>query len=116
MDRYANVWGNPTRTSIATPSAANFTDANSRRAHTAAARTVPQASAALRVPGLPPCIREVLRLRVEHPDLTLAQLAGHAGLSKDQFAGRFRRGLAMATRKNQPQHRRGRAAGKTTRR
>lgn len=71
---------------------------NAARAQEAAGRMVAQAKAALQQQGIPPLLRKALQMRVGYPSLSLTELAGLAGLTKDTLANRIRRGLRQAER------------------
>jgi cell division protein WhiA len=73
----------------------NFDAANAGRTATAAARQQ-QALESLDPGGLPPALREMLELRLEHPDASLAELARLGGLSKSAVNHRLRRLVELA--------------------
>ncbi len=75
----------------------NFDAANAGRTATAAARQQ-RALQALDPTVLPPALREMLELRLEHPDASLAELAQMAGLSKSAVNHRLRRLVGVAAR------------------
>ena len=75
----------------------NFDAANAGRTATAAARQQ-RALEALDAGRLPPALAEMLRLRLEHPDASLAELARLGGLSKSAANHRLRRLVALARR------------------
>lgn len=72
-----------------------MTGLNRDRAAIAGQRDAAAALAVLR--AAPPALtvqgRDALRLRVDYPDASLAELARRAGCGKDTFAGRLRRAL-----------------------
>lgn len=85
--------------------------ANTRKAGRAAAATTAQITAAFAVlgpdnPAIPAALRDAGRLRLAHPELSLAALAQLAQppLTKDTLHGRIRRLLALADR-HHPHHR-----------
>jgi DNA-binding transcriptional regulator WhiA len=77
--------------------------ANERRAENACARTVPAALEAIDVIGRQEAsptgqqYLEVLFLRVDHPTLTLTQLAESMGISKAAYSSLLRRALLKGT-------------------
>ena len=73
----------------------NFDAANAGRTATAAARQQ-RAFEVLDPEHLPPALREMLELRLEHPDASLAELARLGGLSKSAANHRLRRLVEMA--------------------
>jgi DNA-binding protein WhiA len=73
----------------------NFDAANAGRTATAAARQQ-RALAALDPRGLPPALREMRELRLEHPDASLTELARLGGLSKSAVNHRLRRLVGLA--------------------
>jgi DNA-binding protein WhiA len=73
----------------------NFDAANASRTATAAARQQ-QALETLDPGKLPPALREMLELRIEHPDASLAELAHLGGLSKSAANHRLRRLVSLA--------------------
>ena len=73
----------------------NFDAANAERTANAAARQQ-KALEALDPGVLPPALREMLELRLEHPDASLAELARIADLSKSAVNHRLRRLLAIS--------------------
>lgn len=79
-----------------------FAARNRQSALAAAQKTAADARRALRTPAIPKHLRHALRLRAENPTLSLPDLAGLAGLTKDQMVGRIRRGLAFADRPRSP--------------
>ena len=68
----------------------NFDAANAGRTATAAARQQ-RALQALDPAKLPPALRDMLELRLEHPDASLAELAQMGGISKSAANHRLRR-------------------------
>jgi len=79
--------------------ATNFDAANAGRTATAAARQQ-RALQAIDPAGLPPALREMLELRLENPDASLAELAQMGGLSKSAVNHRLRRLVGVAARPN----------------
>ena len=75
--------------------ATNFDAANARRTANAAARQQ-RALAALNPEKLPPALREMLELRLEHPDASLAELALLGGIGKSAANHRLRRLVELA--------------------
>ena len=75
----------------------NFDAANADRTAVAAARQG-EALENLEPEGLPPALREMLELRLEHPDASLAELARLGGLTKSAANHRLRRLLSLADR------------------
>jgi len=73
----------------------NFDAANAGRTATAAARQQ-KALATLDPRNLPPALREMLELRLEHPDASLAELARLGDLSKSAANHRLRRLVELA--------------------
>jgi DNA-binding protein WhiA len=73
----------------------NFDAANAGRTATAAARQQ-KALETLDPRGLPPALREMLELRLEHPDASLAELARLGDLSKSAANHRLRRLVELA--------------------
>jgi DNA-binding protein WhiA len=73
----------------------NFDAANAGRTATAAARQM-QALESLDTRRLPPALREMLELRLEHPDASLAELASLGDLSKSAANHRLRRLVSLA--------------------
>ncbi len=73
----------------------NFDAANAGRTAMAAARQQ-RALEALDTEHLPPALREMLDLRLEHPDASLAELARLGGLSKSAANHRLRRLVELA--------------------
>ena len=73
----------------------NFDAANAGRTAAAAAQQQ-RALEALDPERLPPALREMLELRLEHPDASLAELARLGGLSKSAANHRLRRLLGLA--------------------
>jgi cell division protein WhiA len=73
----------------------NFDAANAGRTATAAARQQ-RALESLDPRGLPPALREMLELRLEHPDASLAELARLGDLSKSAVNHRLRRLVELA--------------------
>ena len=73
----------------------NFDAANAGRTATAAARQQ-RALAALDPRGLPPALKEMRELRLEHPDASLTELARLGGLSKSAANHRLRRLVGLA--------------------
>ena len=73
----------------------NFDAANAGRTATAAARQQ-EAFEALNPDELPPALREMLELRLDHPDASLAELARLGELSKSAVNHRLRRLVALA--------------------
>lgn len=73
----------------------NFDAANAGRTATAAARQL-SALAALEAGELPQALREMLELRLEYPEYSLAELALLGGISKSAANHRLRRLLALA--------------------
>ena len=73
----------------------NFDTANAGRTATAAAHQQ-RALEALDPERLPRALREMLELRLEHPDASLAELARLGGLSKSAANHRLRRLVAVA--------------------
>jgi DNA-binding protein WhiA len=73
----------------------NFDAANAGRTATAAARQQ-QALETLDPRNLPPALREMLELRLEHPDASLVELARLGGLSKSAANHRLRRLVELA--------------------
>jgi DNA-binding protein WhiA len=73
----------------------NFDAANAGRTATAAARQQ-RALEALDPRWLPPALREMLELRLEHPDASLAELARLGDLSKSAANHRLRRLVELA--------------------
>jgi len=71
---------------------------NGERQRAAAAEASVRAQAALDSLGdrCPPPLAAAARLRIEHPDASLAELGELAGLSKDSVASSLRRLFAMA--------------------
>lgn len=76
----------------------NFDAANAGRTATAAARQQ-RALEALDPAELPPALREMLELRLEHPDASLADLARIGGLTKSAANHRLRRLLEIGGRR-----------------
>lgn len=60
------------------------------QAAAAAPAQIARARLALRGPYLVPGDREVLRLRIRHPQLTMGELGHLAGMSKAAFSAKFR--------------------------
>lgn len=82
-------------------SVAVFAAANRRRAIDAAARTIAAVQEALRLLGpdnLPAHLAEAAKLRIAHPDASLAELAAMTDLTKDMLRGHLRTLLARAER------------------
>lgn len=77
--------------------ATNFDAANAGRTANAAARQQ-RALQAIDPAGLPPALREMLELRLENPDASLAELAQMGGLSKSAVNHRLRRLVGVAAR------------------
>ena len=75
----------------------NFDAANAGRTATAAARQQ-RALEALDPAWLPPALGEMLGLRMEHPDASLAELARLGGISKSAANHRLRRLVELARR------------------
>jgi cell division protein WhiA len=75
----------------------NFDAANAGRTATAAARQQ-KAFETLDPERLPPALREMLDLRLENPDASLAELARIGGLSKSAANHRLRRLVELAAR------------------
>ena len=75
----------------------NFDAANAGRTATAAARQQ-RALEALDPARLPPALGEMLGLRMEHPDASLAELARLGGISKSAANHRLRRLVELARR------------------
>jgi DNA-binding protein WhiA len=73
----------------------NFDAANAGRTATAAARQQ-RAFETLDPEHLPRALREMLELRIEHPDASLAELARLGGLSKSAANHRLRRLVALS--------------------
>jgi cell division protein WhiA len=73
----------------------NFDAANAGRTATAAARQQ-KALQTLDPGGLSPALREMLELRLEHPDASLAELARLGDLSKSAANHRLRRLLSLS--------------------
>ncbi len=73
----------------------NFDAANAERTATAAARQQ-RALETLDAGTLPPALREMLELRLEHPDASLAELARLGGLSKSAANHRLRRLISLS--------------------
>lgn len=73
----------------------NFDSANAQRVAHAAARQQ-KALANLDPEGLPPALREMLDLRLEHPDASLSELARLGGISKSAANHRLRRLLVIS--------------------
>ncbi len=73
----------------------NFDAANAGRTATAAARQQ-KALESLDPKGLPPALREMLELRLEHPDASLAELARLGGTSKSAANHRLRRLVGLS--------------------
>jgi cell division protein WhiA len=73
----------------------NFDAANAGRIATAAARQQ-QVLEGLDPGRLPPALREMLELRLEHPDASLAELARLGGLSKSATNHRLRRLVSLS--------------------
>jgi cell division protein WhiA len=73
----------------------NFDAANAKRTAIAAARQQ-RALATLDPRELPPALREMLELRLEHPDASLAELARFGGLSKSAANHRLRRLVSVS--------------------
>jgi cell division protein WhiA len=73
----------------------NFDAANAGRTATAAARQQ-RALEALDPINLPPALREMLELRLEHPDASLAELARLGEISKSAANHRLRRLVELA--------------------
>jgi DNA-binding protein WhiA len=73
----------------------NFDAANAGRTATAAARQQ-RAIETLDPRNLPPALREMLELRLEHPDASLAELARLGNLSKSAANHRLRRLVELA--------------------
>jgi hypothetical protein len=82
---------------LAVPQSKHLVLPNSLRANEAGARAAAAAQDAL-ASTTNPVNRTVLRLRVAHPDRSLAVLAAMAGMTKDQYAGRLRRALERGSR------------------
>jgi len=74
----------------------NFDAANAARTAVAAA-CQQEALQSLDPEGLPKALREMLELRLEHPDVSLAELARLGGLSKSAANHRLRRLLALSS-------------------
>ncbi len=77
--------------------------ANARRAADGAAATVAATRTALdtlepRLADIPGHLVAAARLRIEHPTDSLPELAERCNLTKDAFAGRLRRLIALAGR------------------
>jgi DNA-binding protein WhiA len=73
----------------------NFDAANAGRTATAAARQ--QIALGSLDPGkLPPALREMLELRLEHPDASLAELARLGNLTKSAANHRLRRLVSLS--------------------
>ena len=83
----------------------NFDAANANRTAVAAA-SQGEALESLDPNGLPPALRAMLELRLEHPDASLAELARLGGLSKSAANHRLRRLVELA-----PKARAGAAGG-----
>jgi DNA-binding protein WhiA len=82
----------------------NFDAANAGRTATAAARQ--QKALETLDPGrLPPALREMLELRLEHPDASLAELARLGNLSKSAANHRLRRLVSLSADQRQSGHR-----------
>lgn len=77
------------------PNAMGLIEANISRVLGGAERAVPAAQAALDTGRLPNVLAAAARLRVQHPDASLRDLARMAGVSKDTFTGRMRRVVAV---------------------
>jgi len=73
----------------------NFDAANAGRTATAAARQQ-RAFQNLDTEHLPPALKEMLELRLEHPDASLAELARFGGLSKSAANHRLRRLVSVS--------------------
>jgi DNA-binding protein WhiA len=73
----------------------NFDAANAARTATAAARQQ-KALETLNPAKLPPALREMLELRLEHPDASLAELARLGDLSKSATNHRLRRLISLS--------------------
>jgi cell division protein WhiA len=73
----------------------NFDAANAKRTAIAAARQQ-RALATLDPRELPPALREMLELRLEHPDASLAELARLGDLSKSATNHRLRRLVSLS--------------------
>jgi DNA-binding protein WhiA len=73
----------------------NFDAANAGRTATAAARQQ-RAFENLDPENLPPALREMLQLRLEHPDASLAELAHLGGLTKSSANHRLRRLVSIS--------------------
>jgi hypothetical protein len=73
----------------------NFDAANAGRTAAAAARQQ-RALAQLDPEALPPALRQMLELRLEHPDASLAELAHLGDLSKSAANHRLRRLIAIS--------------------
>lgn len=72
----------------------NFDSANAGRTARAASRQQ-EALASLDPEKLPDALREMLELRLEHPDASLAELARLGGLSRSAANHRLRRLVAL---------------------
>lgn len=93
-----------------TPNAAALRAANQRRAEAAAEVTVERARRAIAVlSAAGPAQKKdlelarrqylgALRMRLQYPDATLAELGALSRLGKDRYASRLRRALACAER------------------
>ena len=77
----------------------NFDAANAGRTAAAAARQQ-RALETLDPAGLPPALGEMLELRLEHPDASLAELARLGGLSKSAANHRLRRLVAISSQQS----------------
>jgi hypothetical protein len=87
----------PARRGRRIPGESAMAAANTARTQAAARRDVERARALLDGGGtLPARALAIARLRVDHPDAALAELAALAGMSKDVYAGRLRRLLHPA--------------------
>jgi DNA-binding protein WhiA len=75
----------------------NFDAANAGRTAMAAARQQ-RALEALEPRALPPALREMLELRLEHPDASLAELARLGNLTKSAANHRLRRLVGLSAR------------------
>ncbi len=75
----------------------NFDTANASRTAVAAARQQ-EVLQGLDPEGLPKALREMLELRIEYPDASLAELARLGGLTKSAANHRLRRLLALCSR------------------
>jgi DNA-binding protein WhiA len=78
--------------------ATNFDSANAGRTARAAARQA-EALRALEPKELPPALREMLELRLENPDASLAELAQMGGISRSAANHRLRRLVELGTEK-----------------